>query len=107
MLEQVKKRKFFNYLLQYMEATLIPRIKEDWMYKYLVQHAESYKAWKQHIVVSTIKTIYTPYQTSTKTHNVNYNRLRNGLQQQKTGFNPSNNIHNNRLAKNNPSNNPD
>ena len=42
--EEVKRRKFLNHLPQYMEATLIPQIKEDWTYEYRVQQAESYKA---------------------------------------------------------------
>ena len=51
-----------------MEATLIPQIKEDWTYKYLVQQAESCKASKQHIAVPTTTT-RTPRPTSTKAHN--------------------------------------
>ena len=75
-LEEVKRRKFLNHLPQYMEATLIPQIKQDWTYEYLVQQAESYEAWKWYIAVSTT-TMRTPHQTSTKAHNHDRNRLRN------------------------------
>ena len=43
---EVKRRKFLKHLPQYMEATLISQIKEDWTYEYLVQQAESYEASK-------------------------------------------------------------
>ena len=60
-----------------MEATLIPQIKEDWTYEYLVQQVESYEASQRHIAVPTTTT-RTSRQTSTKPHNPHHNRLRNG-----------------------------
>ena len=104
-LEEVEIKKFLNYLLQYIEATLIPQIKEDWTYEYLVSQAESYEELKQHIAVPTTTTS-TPRQTSSKAHNPDCNRLRNGRQPQKTSFNPTNTHPSNRPAKGNPSNNP-
>ena len=104
--EKVKRRKFLNHLLQYMEATLIPQIKKYRTYEYLVQQAEFYEASKQHIAVPTTTTS-TPRQTATKPHNPDHNRLRSRRQQQKTGFNPGNNYPSNRPAKSHPCNNPD
>ena len=75
--EEVKRRKFLNHLPQYMEATLISQIKVDWTYEYLVQQAESYKASKGHITVSTTTT-RTPHQTSSKPPNPDDYRLGNG-----------------------------
>jgi hypothetical protein len=103
--EEVKRRKFLNHLPPYMEATLIPQIKEDWTYEYLVQQAESYEASKRHIAVPTIAR--TPRQSSTKPQTPDRNRRRDGRQQRKTSFNPSNSNPSNRPAKSNPSNNPD
>ena len=104
--EEVKTRKFLNHLLQYIEATLMPQIKEDRTCEYLVQQAESCEASKGHIAEPRT-TICTPCQTSTKPPNPDRNRLRNRQQQQKTGFNPSNNNTSNRPGKGHPSNNPD
>ena len=56
-LEEVKRRKFLNHLEHYIDATLIPQIKEDQSYKYLAQQAELCEVWKQHIVVPAIITI--------------------------------------------------
>ena len=103
--EEVKRSKFLNHLPQYMEATLIPQIKEDWTYMYLVQQVESYEASKPHVAVPTTTT-RTLHQTSTKPHNSDCNRLRSGRQQQ-TSFNPRNNKSGNRLAQSHPSNNLD
>ena len=50
--------------------------------------------------------MHTTHQTSTKPHNPDCNRLRNGRQQQKTSFNTSNNHPSNRPAKSHSSNNP-
>ena len=44
--EEVKRRKFLNHLLEYMKATLISQIKEDWTYEDLVQQVESYEVLK-------------------------------------------------------------
>ena len=104
--EEVKRSKFLNHLQQYMDATLIPQIKEDWTYQYLVQQGESYKASKRHLAVPTTTT-RTFSLTSTKPHNPEHNILRNGQQQQKTGFNLSNNDHRNQRAKSLPSNKPE
>ena len=101
--EAVKRRKFFNYLLQYMEATLIHQIKEDWMCKYLVQQAESCQALQGHITVPNTTT-HTMCQACTKPHNPHCNRLRNGRQLQNTAFNSSNNNPSNRVANSHPSN---
>ena len=103
--EEIKRRKFLNCLPQDMEATLIPQIKEDCTYEYVVQQAESHEVSKRHIVVPTTTT-RTPRQISTKLHNPDQNRLRKGPQQQKTGCNPSNNNLSNQPAKSYPSNNP-
>ena len=105
--EKVKRRKFLNNLPHYIEATLIPQVKEDRMHKHLVQQVESYEASKQQIVIPSTTTTGTPRQTSTKLHNPDCNRLRNRQQQQKTAFNLSNNNPGNQLAKSNVSNNPD
>ena len=86
-LEKVKRRNFLNHLPPYMEATLIPQFQEDWTNEYLVPQAESYEA--------------------SKPHNADRNRLMNRQQQQKTGFNPSNNNSSNRPGKGHPTNNPD
>ena len=104
-LEGVKRSKFWNHLPLYMEATWIPHIKEDWTYKELVQQVESYEVSKLHIVVPTTTTCTLLY-TSCKPYNPDCHRLRNGRQQQKTSFNPSNNIFHNRPAEGNPSKNP-
>ena len=105
-LEKVKRRNFLNHLPPYMEATLIPQFQEDWTNEYLVPQAESYEASKRHIAVPTIRTGMS-HQTSTKPHNADRNRLMNRQQQQKTGFNPSNNNSSNRPGKGHPTNNPD
>ena len=103
--EEVKRRKFLNHLPQYMEATLIPPIKEHRAYEYLVPQAECYEALK-HISVPTTIT-RTPRQTSTKPHNTDRNSFSNRQQQPKTGFHTSNNNSSNRPAKSRPSNNTD
>ena len=103
--EEVKRRKFLNHPPQYMEGTLIPQIQEDWTYEYLVQQVECYEALKRHNTVP-ITRMHTIRPTSTETHNPNHNRLRNRRQEQKTGFNPSNNNPSNRPTKSHPSNNP-
>ena len=75
--EQVKIRKLLNHLPQYMEATMIPQINEDWTYQYLVQQAESCETSKRHDAVPST-TILAPYQTSSKAYHLDYHRVRNG-----------------------------
>ena len=75
--EEVIRRRLLNHLPQYMETTLIPLIKEDWMCDYLVQQAEFYEASKRHIAVPTTTT-RTPHQTSSKPPNPDDYRLGNG-----------------------------
>ena len=104
--EEVKRRKYLNHLPQYMEATLIPQIKEDQTCEYLAQQAESYKVSKRHNAVPTTTT-HTTRQISTEPHNPDCNKLRNGRQQQNIGFNPSNNNPSKRPTKGKPSNNAD
>ena len=89
-----------------MKATLIPQIKADWTCEFRVQQAESYEASKPHISPPT-RTMHLLRQTSTRPHNPDCNKLRNGRQQQKSSFNPHNNNYVNRLAESHPSNNPD
>ena len=83
--DEVKRSKFLNHLPQYMEATWISQIKEDWIYEYLVQQAESYEVSKRHIAVPTTIT-HTTCQTSTKPHNPDHNRLTDGQKQKKNLF---------------------
>ena len=79
-LEEVKKRKFSNYLPQHIEQTLMPQTKQDCTYKYLGPAAESYELSKRQITLLTTATC-APHQTSTKSHNTDLNRLRNWRQQ--------------------------
>ena len=87
-----------------MERSWILRIKKTRTYEYLVHQAESYEVSEQQIMVPTTST-RTPLQTSTMRHNLDHNRLRNGRQEQKTGFNPSNNNLSNGPAKSHSRNN--
>ena len=104
-LKEVKRKKFLKYLPQYIQATLIPQIKEDWRYEYLIQQGESYAISKRYIAVSkTIRTVI-PCQRSSKPYNPGRNRLKNRRQQRKTGFNPRYNNLSNQPAKGNSSNN--
>jgi len=52
-LKQVKRRKFLNHLLEYMETTLVPQILDSWTFNDLVKKAESYKAARKHGRIST------------------------------------------------------
>ena len=105
-LEEVKRSKFLKHLPQYMKPTMIPQIKEDSTCEILVPEAESYEVSKRHIAVPTTTTSMLR-QTSNKAHNPDRNKLWNGGQHLKTGFNRSNNNPSNRLAKSYTSNNPD
>ena len=90
---------------KYIEDTLIPQIKEDWMHDFSVEQVECYEISNLYITVLTTTTC-TACQTSTNLHNPDCNRVRNGRQPQKTSFDSSNNNLSNGLAKENLSNNP-
>jgi len=51
--EEVKRRKFLNHLLDYMETTLVPQIHDSWTFNDLVKKAESYEAARKHGRIST------------------------------------------------------
>ena len=42
--EEVKGRKFLNYLPNYVETTLVPEILDSWTFHDLVKKGESYEA---------------------------------------------------------------
>jgi len=51
--EEVKCRKFLDYLPDYIETTLVPHILDSWTFNDLVKKAESYKAARKHRRIST------------------------------------------------------
>jgi len=51
--EEVKRRKFLNYLPDYMETTLVPQILDSWTFNDLLKKAESHKAARTHGRIST------------------------------------------------------
>jgi len=52
-LEEVKGRKFLNYLPDYIETTRVPQILDSWTCNNLVKKAESYEAARKHGRIST------------------------------------------------------
>jgi len=50
--KEVKRRKFLNHLLDYMETTLVPQILDSWTFNDLVKKAESYQAARKHNCIS-------------------------------------------------------
>jgi len=51
--EEVKRRKFLNHLLDYMETTLVPQILDSWTSNDLVKKRESYEAARKQGRIST------------------------------------------------------
>ena len=77
--EEVKRRKFLNHLQQYVEATWIFQMKEDWTYAYPVQQTWLYETLKRYIAGPTTTT-QTRQQTSSTQDNPDCKRLGNLLQ---------------------------